>query len=52
MQKAKNRYHNCGAKEKAAEFYVANKEVLKENKYKNLPEEEKEAKREYGKNRY
>ena len=29
LQKAKNRYHNCGGKEKAPEYYIANKEVLK-----------------------
>ena len=55
VQKANNRYHNCGGKEKAAEFYIANKDVIKEkarNKYRNLLEEEKEAKREYAKNRY
>ena len=39
----------------AAEYYQANKDVLKEkanSKYKNLTEEEKEAKKEYSKNRY
>ena len=43
LQKAKNRYHNCGNKEKAAEYYIENKFVLKEkaNKYSNLSEEEK-----------
>ena len=29
LQKAKDRYHNCGGKEKAPEYYIANKEVLK-----------------------
>ena len=55
MQKAKDRYHNCGGKEKAAEYYITNKDVLKENaknKYRKLSEKENEAKREYGKNRY
>ena len=55
LQKAKNRYHNCGGKEKAAEFYIQNKEVIKANaanNYRNLSEEEKEAKREYGRNGY
>ena len=43
LQKAKNRYHNCGNKEKAAEYYIENKVVLKEkaNTYSNLSEEEK-----------
>ena len=31
LQKVKNRYHNCGGKGKDAEYYIANKEVLKEN---------------------
>ena len=55
LQKAKDRYRNCGGKEKASEYFVANKDVLKEkanSKYKNLSEEEKEVKREYQKNRY
>ena len=55
MQKAKNRYHNGGGKEKAAEYYIVNKEILRENAkniYRNLSEEEKEANREYGRNRY
>ena len=30
LQKAKYRYHNCGGKEKAAQFYIKNKEVLKQ----------------------
>ena len=32
MQKAKSRYHNCGGKEKACEYYIANKENLKMQK--------------------
>ena len=47
LQKAKDKYHNSDVKGKAAEHYVANKDVLKEkanSKYKNLSEEEKEAK--------
>ena len=54
LQKTKDRYHNCGGKEKAAECQNCKNDVLKENaynKYRNLPEK-KEAKREYGKNRY
>ena len=53
LQKAKKK-DNSG-KEKAAEYYQANKDVIKEKvngKYKNLSEEEKEAKRQYSKNRY
>ena len=55
LQKAKDRYHYGGGKEKAAKYHIENKEVLRENaknKYRNLSEEEKEAKMEYGRNRY
>ena len=31
LQKAKDRYHNCGGKGKVVEYYIANNEVLKEN---------------------
>ena len=44
LQKAEDRYHNCGGKERAAENYIDNKDVLNEsanNKYRNLSEEEK-----------
>ena len=54
LQKAKEKYDN-GGKEKAADYYRDNKDVIKEkpnNKYKNLMEEGKEAKRHYSKNRY
>ena len=37
LQKANDRHHNCGCKEKAAEYYPKNKDVSKEkarNKYK------------------
>ena len=56
LQKAKNKYHNCGGKEKAAEYYLENrvfflKEQVK-HQYRNLSEEQKEAKSKYGKNRY
>ena len=51
LEKAKKRY----SKEKAAEYYLQNKEVIKEkvrNCYKNLPEEEKNKIKEYQKKRY
>ena len=54
LQKAKEIYDN-GGKEKAAEYYRNNKDPIKEiakNKYTNFSEEEKEAKRQYSKNRY
>ena len=51
MQKAKERYF----KEKAAEYYQQNKEVIEEkskNCYKNISEEEKNKIKEYQKKRY
>ena len=41
LQNSKNRYHNSGEHERAAEYYIANEEVIKEkanNKYKILSE--------------
>ena len=55
LQKAKDRYHNCGGKKKAAEYYLENSRVFfkkAQNKYESLAEEEKEPKRKYEKNRY
>ena len=37
LQKVNDRHHNCGGKEKDAQYYLKNKDVLKEkarNKYK------------------
>ena len=53
MQKAKEKYDN-GGKEKTAEYHKANEDAIKKanSRYKNLTEEEKEAKKEYSKNRY
>ena len=51
MQKAKERY----SKEKAAEYYLQNKEVIKEkskNWYRYLSEEEKDKIKEYQRKRY
>ena len=51
LQKAKERY----SKEKAAEYFLQYKEVIKEkaiNRYKNLPGEEKDKIKEYQKKRY
>ena len=45
LQKAKDRYHQCGGKERAAKYYLENKGILKEkakNEYKDLSEKEKE----------
>ena len=55
LQKSKEKYGNGGGKEKAAEHYERNNDILKEkarNRYKSLSDEDKEAKREYSKNRY
>ena len=55
LQKAEEKYHNCGGKEKAAEYYQTNKDVLKEktkDKNRYLSEKEKEAKRQYSRDRY
>ena len=41
MQKTKHRYHNGGGKEKAAEYYIANKEVMTEDKNNKLKEYQK-----------
>ena len=41
LQKAKEKYENCGGKEKAVEYYQTKKDVLKEkatNNYRNLSE--------------
>ena len=51
LQKAKEKY----SKEKAAEYYLKNKEVIKEkerNCYRNLSEKEKNKIKEYQKKRY
>ena len=54
LQKAKKKYDN-GGKEKDAKYYRDNKDVIKQksnDKYRNFSEEEKEAKRQYSKDRY
>ena len=48
LQKAKERY----SKEKAAEYYLQNKEAIKEKTRKNLSQEEKDKVKEYQKKRY
>ena len=54
MQKSKDRYHYGGGKEKAAEYYVKNRGLLKEdsnNKYRNFSEKDKKTKIEHQRNR-
>ena len=48
LQKAKDRYHNGGGKEEAAEYYLKTREVLKgneNNKYRRLSQIEKKVKK-------
>ena len=43
-QKLRKRYHEGGGKEKARQYYLNNKEIIKEkarNRYQNLSEEQK-----------
>ena len=54
-QKLCNKYHNKCGKEKARQYYMQNKDVIKEKartRYQNLSEEEKELKRQYSRERY
>ena len=49
LEKAKDRYHNDVGKEKAAEYYIPDKVVIKQkakNKYRKLSQDEKELKNE------
>ena len=49
------KYHEGGGKEKARQYYLDNRDVIKEKaraRYQNLSEEQKEAKREYSRRRY
>ena len=53
LKKARSRYNKDG-KEKATRYYRDNIKVLRQdarNKYRNLSEKEKEAKRKYGRNK-
>ena len=55
LKNAWDKYHNKGGKEKAAKYYAANQEVLKEdsrNRYRNLSKKEKDKKKKYQKERY
>ena len=50
-----DRYHNKGGKQKAAEYYIKNADLIKleaRNKYKNLPKRKRIKKRKYQKERY
>ena len=55
MKNAWNKYHNKGGKKRAAKFYAAKQEVLREdarNKYRSLSKKEKDKKRKYQRERY
>ena len=50
-----DKYQNEGGKQKAAKYYAASQEVLRENarnKYRHLSEKEKNKKRKYQRERY
>ena len=54
-EKSRDKNHNHGGKEKARDYYQANKEIIKEKaktRYQNLSEEQKELKRQYSRDRY
>ena len=49
-----DKYHNKGGKQKTAKYYAADQKVLREdarNKYRNLPEKQKNKKRKYQRDR-
>ena len=55
MKNTLDKYHNKGGKEKAAKYYMQNREFLKEdarNKYRSLTEKQKDIKRKYQRERY
>ena len=55
LKNAWDKYYNKGGKQKAAKYYVANQNVLREdakNKYRNLSEKEKNKKRKYQRETY
>ena len=54
-QKFREKYYEGGGKEKARQYYLNNKDFIKEKagtRYQNLSEEQKQAKREYSKRQY
>ena len=54
-EKLKDKYYNQGSKERAKEYYQANKDIIKEKakiRYQNLPEEQKELIKECSRDRY
>ena len=55
LKKTWDKYHNKGGKQKAAKYYAANQNILREdarNKYKNLSEKENNKKRKHQRERY
>ena len=54
-QKLREKYHEGDGKEKVKQYYLNNKDAIKEKaktRYQNLSEEQKEAKIEYSRRRY
>ena len=54
-QKLRDKCYEGGGKEKARQYYLDNRDVIKEKasaRYQNLSEEKKEVKREYSRRRY
>ena len=54
-QKLRKKYYEGGGKKKAWQYYLDNRDVIKEKartRYQNLSEEQKEAKRKYSRRRY
>ena len=54
-QKLRKKYYEGGGKEKARQYYLDNRDVIKEKartRYQNLSEEQKEGNREYSRRRY
>ena len=54
-QKLREKYYEVGGKEKARQYYLNNKDAIKEKartRYQNLSKKQKEAKREYSMRRY
>ena len=48
LQKAEEKYHNCGGKEKAAEYYIANKDVFRKRQEINTETCQKKKKKQKG----
>ena len=52
LQKAKNKYHNCGGKEKAAKYYLENRDILKKKQIISIKICQKKKKKQKNRNKY